>query len=74
MKFIVTASKFQLNDPPRNPFRMKITQFGAGTTIRNTYDIEAQSEQEVRRLWEEGQKHREWPNIVGFTIEKIEPA
>ena len=71
MKFTVIASKFKLNDPPRNPFLMKIDAFSKGTIIRNTYDVEADDESHVRRLWDEW-KHE--PSMNGFTIDKILPA
>jgi hypothetical protein len=69
--FTVTATKFQLHDPPRNPFLCKIDNFGKGTTIRHTLEVEAEDEMHVRVLWAEGQREG-WANVAGFTIEKIE--
>jgi hypothetical protein len=68
MKFIVTASKFQLKDPPRNPFFTPIEGFGKGTIIRSTLEVEADDEAHVRRLWKKAQKDG---YQRGFSIEKI---
>ena len=69
MKFIVTASKFQLKDPPRNPFLTPIDCFGPGMIIRHTMTVEADDKAHVERLWKQSQEDG---YNVGLTIEKIE--
>lgn len=70
---MVTASRFVLRNPPRNPFFIPIDGFGPGSTIIRTFDVEATDESEVRRLWDQAQKDG-FENLRGFTIDKIEAA
>lgn len=66
-----TTSRFQLKDPPRNPFLVKIENFGDGVTTTRTYEFEAASEEECRRLFNEAKRDR-LMEVEGFTLDKIE--
>lgn len=69
--FKVTISRFDLVDPPRNPFLMRIENFGPGRTTTRTFEFEAENKTECRRLFKEAQDER-MSNVVGFTLDKIE--
>ena len=66
-----TTSRFQLLDPPRNPFLVAIENFGEGRTTIRTYEFDASSEDECRRLFNEAKRDR-LMEVDGFTLNKIE--
>lgn len=70
-RFRCTASRFRLDDPPRNPFLMRIEDFGPGKTTILTFEFDAADESECRRLFKEAQEQG-ISNVVGFTLDKVE--
>lgn len=66
-----TTSRFYLKDPPRNPFRVAIENFGEGVTTTRTYEFDAASEDECLRLFNEAKRDR-LMEVEGFTLDKIE--
>jgi hypothetical protein len=70
-RFRCTTSRFQLLDPPRNPFLVAIENFGEGTTTIRTYEFDAADEAECRRWFDEAKRDR-LMEVEGFTLDKIE--
>ena len=50
---------------------MRIENFGDGVTTTRTYEFEATSEEECRRLFNEAKRDR-LMEVEGFTLDKIE--
>lgn len=72
MKFRITAHKATWPyGRPRNPFRCGIENFPQMHIITRTWTFEAESESEIKRLWNEA-KRQNIDNVAGFELGRIE--
>ncbi|MDO8778879.1 MAG: hypothetical protein Q7K57_61205 [Burkholderiaceae bacterium] len=69
MKFKVTCSKVQPT-PDRNPFHAGAIH-GKSNVVRRTWEFDAESEEDVRKLFNEAKAARHL-NVRGFEIDLIE--